>query len=155
MDIQLIAMDLDGTALQPDHRTVTPLLMQTLEAAHDKGIHIVPVTGRAFKMLPHVLEADLPWKEYGILCNGSQIRNIRTGEILHNLPIDPADVLALLRFARERQFPAEISYNSKLYLTREDLQREQQKPELEFHYTSIIQRNGIFVEDLVEFYTGI
>ena len=49
MDIRLIAMDLDGTALQPDRRSFSPRLIAALEEAHQRGIAIAPVTGGAAK----------------------------------------------------------------------------------------------------------
>ena len=38
MDIRLIAMDLDGTALQPDRRSFSPRPIAALEEAHNRGI---------------------------------------------------------------------------------------------------------------------
>lgn len=52
MDIQLIAMDLDGTALLDDHRSFSPRLTAALLEAHRRGIAIAPVTGRQFVLLP-------------------------------------------------------------------------------------------------------
>ena len=52
MDIRLIAMDLDGTALQPDRCSFSPRLIAALEDAHSRGIAIAPVTGRQYSMLP-------------------------------------------------------------------------------------------------------
>lgn len=56
MNLKLIAMDLDGTALQNDHCTFSPRLTQALNEAHRRGIAIVPVTGRQFHMLPPALQ---------------------------------------------------------------------------------------------------
>ena len=52
MEISLLAMDLDGTALLEDHKTFTPRLYAALSAAARKGVAIVPTTGRQYAMLP-------------------------------------------------------------------------------------------------------
>ena len=148
MDVKLIAMDLDGTALQKDHMTVSPRLRDALEKAHEKGIKIVPVTGRPYKLLPPFLEQNPPWKEYGILCNGSQIRTLHTGEILYSLTMQGKDLQALLELAQRYKVPVEFSADSKLYLTRQDLQAQQGKSELAFHCQEILPQNGVVVESL-------
>ena len=43
--IKLIATDLDGTLMSPDHLTVTPRTVSALKAAHDKGVRIAIATG--------------------------------------------------------------------------------------------------------------
>ena len=48
MEIKLICMDLDGTALQADRKTFSPRLIAALDAAHAKGIAIAPVTYVSF-----------------------------------------------------------------------------------------------------------
>ena len=54
MDIKLIALDLDGTLLLPD-KSLSPRNRAALTAAADRGIHIVPTTGRLFAGLPEVV----------------------------------------------------------------------------------------------------
>lgn len=148
MDVKLIAMDLDGTALQEDHMTVSPRLQDALEKAYEKRITIVPVTGRPYKLLPPFLKENPLWKDYGILCNGSQIRSLRTGEILYSLTMQGKDLQALLELAEKYEVPVEFSADSKLYLTQRDLQAQQGKPELAFHCREILSQNGVVVESL-------
>ena len=83
MDIQLIAMDLDGTALQPDQRSFSPRLIAALEEAHKRGIAIAPITGRQFNMLPPAVQNHPEWENLTVLCNGAQIRRMATGEVLY------------------------------------------------------------------------
>ena len=52
MEISLLAIDLDGSALLDDHKTFTPRLYDALAAAAQKGVAIVPTTGRQYAMLP-------------------------------------------------------------------------------------------------------
>ena len=80
MDIRLIAMDLDGTALQTDRCSFSPRLIAALEEAHNRGIAIAVVTGRQYTMLPPAVQNHPVWENLVVLCNGAQIRKLSTGE---------------------------------------------------------------------------
>ena len=82
MDIQLICMDLDGTALSADRKTFSPRLMAALEAAQQKGIAIAPVTGRQFGLLPPAVTGHPVWENLVVTCNGGGIYRLGTGECL-------------------------------------------------------------------------
>ena len=79
MEIRLICMDLDGTALQPDRKTFSPRLIAALEAAHKKGIAIAPVTGRQYGLLPPAVTCHPVWENLVVTCNGGQIYRLGTG----------------------------------------------------------------------------
>lgn len=149
MDIRLIAMDLDGTALRKDHRSISPRLRIALEKAHEQGIQIVPVTGRPFRLLPPVLRQDPQWKQYGIVCNGSQIRLLHTGEILDSRPMREKDLHGLLQLAERYQLAVEFSVDSTLYLTQQALMQQQGWPELAFHCQEVLPQNSVVVESLL------
>ena len=53
-DIRLIALDLDGTALTSD-KVLTPHTKNVLEACLERGIDILPATGRAKEAIPDYL----------------------------------------------------------------------------------------------------
>ncbi len=148
MEIKLIAMDLDGTALRDDHMTVSSRLLTALQRAHEKGIGIVPVTGRPYQLLPPFLKEDQSWKEYAILCNGSQLRRLDTGEVLYGLTVEGKDLEAILDLAQEHRVPVEFSADGRLYLTEQDMQAQKDVPELGFHCREILPKNGIVVDSL-------
>ena len=148
MDIRMICMDLDGTALQNDHKTFSPTLLQTLDEAHRQGITVVPVTGRQYQLLPQQLLEHPVWENLVVLANGAQIRNLGTGELLHSLSI-PADALRqLLALAVEYAIPIEFSIDSRLHLTELSWQRQQGKPNLHFHLTTVLKNHGCIVDSL-------
>lgn len=148
MDIRLIAMDLDGTALQRDRCTFSPRLHAALEQAHARGIAIVPVTGRQFGLLPPVLQKHYAWSDLAILCNGGQIRKFETGELLHSLHIDPQALQQLLELAEEYGLPIEFSIDSTLHLTQESYHKQQPWPDLAFHRDTILAEHGRIVPSL-------
>lgn len=150
MEIKLIAMDLDGTALQNDHHSFSPRLCAALEQAHRQGIRIVPVTGRPFEILPPALEAAPLWLDHMILCNGAQTRSVKTGYVSPCLCLEPAVLRELLGLARELSLPMEFSSDSRLYVTAEDLRREQADATLTFHLESVMPRHGVTVPSLEE-----
>ena len=149
MDIRLICMDLDGTALRNDHKTVSPRLLSVLEAAHRQGIAIVPVTGRQYKLLPSFLQEHPVWERYVVLCNGAQIRELGSGMLLHALSVPKAALEMLLELAQRYDLPIEFSVDSTLYLTAHSLHLQQPHPELTFHRDTILASSGCIVDSLV------
>ena len=57
--IRLVALDLDGTLLNREGH-VTPRTRAALQAAVDKGVYIVPATGRPLASLPPECTAAIP-----------------------------------------------------------------------------------------------
>lgn len=155
MDIRLIAMDLDGTALQADRKTFSPRLDAALCAAHEKGIHIVPVTGRQFFILPPAVRPDAPWAELVVLGNGGEVRRLADGALLRGHYIDPGCLLPLVSAAEGLGLPLEFSSGGALYLTCRswDYQRELDGP-LHFHLTEVLARFGRELDDLRGFLLG-
>lgn len=71
MDIRLIALDMDGTLLD-SQKHLPEENRQVLRACIDKGIYIVPATGRIPDGIKDIVEA-LPGVRYSINTNGASI----------------------------------------------------------------------------------
>ena len=71
MDLRLIAFDLDGTLLRSD-KSISPRTMHALHAAQERGVLLVPATGRLYRSLPEAL-LDEQLSRYFILVNGAQV----------------------------------------------------------------------------------
>ena len=69
--VRLAALDLDGTLLNHEGQ-VTPRTRAALQAASDRGVVIVPTTGRPLGNLPPVV-AQLPGVRYAITSNGAAV----------------------------------------------------------------------------------
>lgn len=151
MDIRLIAMDLDGTALQQDRCSFSPRLNAALEEAHARSICIAPVTGRQFAMLPPAVQNHPVWETYVVLCNGGQIRKMATGEILYEKNISREALQQLLTLSRELDIPIEFSVDSVLHLTENSLQQQQGIENLHFHLNTILANHGNVVPSLVPY----
>ena len=72
--IKLIALDLDGTLLDPDKR-LSEENAAALARAAEEGIEIVPATGRFYRGMPPVIR-DLPYVRYVITVNGAQVFDV-------------------------------------------------------------------------------
>lgn len=150
MDIQLIAMDLDGTALLDDHVSFSHQLNETLLEAHRRGIAIVPVTGRQFDLLPPPLKQHPVWENLAVLCNGAEVRSLADGALKVSHYMEPESVIPLIEVSRELELPMEISAGSLLHLTREHWEAEAGGAHLAFH-RDILARNGREIPELLDF----
>lgn len=77
--VRLAALDLDGTLLNHEGQ-VTPRTRAALQAASDRGVVIVPATGRPLASLPPIV-ATLPGVRYALTSNGAAVWD------LHNDPL--------------------------------------------------------------------
>ena len=93
MKTKLIALDLDGTLLLPD-KSMSPRNRAALDAAAEKGIFIVPATGRLFIGLPEFIRS-LPYLRYAITVNGAQVYDAAEDRVLCRAELPAADALAL------------------------------------------------------------
>lgn len=82
MAIKIIATDLDGTLMAPDHLTVTPRTKSALMTAHDKGIKITVATGRALNFTSGVTE-QIPFADYVICSNGASVYDRNNNEFIY------------------------------------------------------------------------
>ena len=90
MDIRIIALDLDGTLLDSEKR-LSEVNRDALARAAEKGVLIVPTTGRFFGMMPPAVR-DLPFVRYAITINGAQVydRETDTAIVRDEIPLDMA-----------------------------------------------------------------
>lgn len=113
-DIKLIAFDLDGTMLN-DKKELTEENRQALLAAAEKGIEIVPATGRLPMALPACLK-ELPI-HYGIFINGAEVTDLQTGESLGQSLIPWEQAIEVYEYAE--QFPViyDCYMDNKAYMS--------------------------------------
>lgn len=99
-DIRLIALDLDGTLLTTDKR-LTERNRNALLRAGEKGIAIVPVTGRIFNGLPKSV-LELPCLKYAILCNGASVYDVAGDRLLCRAEMPLAQALEIMSWLDEQ-----------------------------------------------------
>ncbi len=91
MAVKLIATDLDGTLMAPDHMTVTQRTKNALVAAHEKGIKFAIVTGRTLRFTDTVT-AQVPFADYVVSSNGAAVYDRNAGEFVYSTLV-PNDVV--------------------------------------------------------------
>ena len=148
MEIKLICMDLDGTALQADRKTFSPRLNAALAAAHRKGIAIAPVTGRQYGLLPPAVTGHPVWENLVVTCNGGQVYRLGTGERLFGLDISEGALHQLLEISESFHIPVEFSVDGKLHLTKESYDAQLPHENLRFHVHTILDQSGVIVDSL-------
>ena len=96
MKYKLAAFDLDGTLLD-DAKRLPEQNLRALERAAEKGIELVPATGRILGGIPDFLR-DLPSIRYCICINGASVIDARENRVLYaaDIPAGRAVELAEL-----------------------------------------------------------
>ena len=98
MPIKIIATDLDGTLMSPDHLTVTERTKNALKSAHDKGVKISIATGRALNFTNGVTE-QIPFADYVICSNGASVYDRNNTKFIYTNLVSPeitAEAVSLL-----------------------------------------------------------
>ncbi|MCQ2401087.1 MAG: Cof-type HAD-IIB family hydrolase [Lachnospiraceae bacterium] len=95
-EIKVIGLDLDGTLLDPDKK-ISEFTFDTLKEASERGIEIVPSTGRYFSAMPACIR-EMPFVHYSININGASVADVRTGEKLYTAEIPLSEALDIMRY---------------------------------------------------------
>lgn len=88
MSVKIIATDLDGTLMAPDHITITERTKNALLKAHNKGIKIAIATGRTLGFITPVIN-QIPFIDYVIYSNGASVYDLHSEKIICQNHIPP------------------------------------------------------------------
>lgn len=113
-EIKLIALDLDGTALN-EHSRLSEETRSALSEAKKAGVHVVIDTGRPFCALPEdILNFDAI--EYVIVSNGARIVHLPTGKLLHNSCHSPEAIDCLVEILKKENFLVEVFTGGRAFM---------------------------------------
>ncbi|HLG76206.1 MAG TPA: Cof-type HAD-IIB family hydrolase [Ktedonobacteraceae bacterium] len=98
---RLLAIDLDGTLLTPQH-TISSRTRHALEQAIAAGVTVVIATGQKRDVLQAVC-AGLPLHGPQIMYNGALVADIETGTVLYERLLPPELVLPALSALRDQR----------------------------------------------------
>lgn len=116
MNIQLLAIDMDGTTLNRKN-ALSPATRNALQRAADAGILVVPATGRQFFGLPPELEA-VHGIRYYLCSNGAVVFDRQEEKILHCDLMQPSQALrALAEISRWESAVTDVYIAGKAYTT--------------------------------------
>lgn len=95
-EIKLITLDLDGTLLN-SRKELTPGNFAALQRAAERGIEIVPTTGRFFGAMPEVIR-QLPFLHYAITINGAQVYDVRKDAAISKAELSVETAVSIMEF---------------------------------------------------------
>ncbi|TCV93697.1 sugar/pyridoxal phosphate phosphatase YigL [Biostraticola tofi] len=141
----VVASDLDGTLLAPDH-TLTPYTKETLRLLTARNVHFVFATGRHHIDVSQIRD-NLGISAYMITSNGARVHNAQ-GDLIfsHNLDEDiAADLFGLVH--QDPQILTNVYRNDDWYMNRDRLDQQDFFRESKFHYQiyqpGLLETDGI------------
>ena len=114
MKIRAVLLDMDGTLLGKSQVAVSVRNMTALQKAMEKGIEIIPCTGRVFDMLPPQLLTQQGLR-YFVTCHGARAYDRETGESLYTDVIPAQESAALMKLLEGKGLYNEIAANATIY----------------------------------------
>lgn len=112
-DIHLIALDLDGTVFD-DQKHITPRTLAAIRAALDKGIDVIPATGRSVTGVPKEF-LHMPGVRYALTSNGASVVELATGKAIVTLPFETDLALRVLEVVQRFSSSLSLFVNGECY----------------------------------------
>lgn len=97
--ISLVGVDLDGTLLRND-KTISEETKKAVKSAFERGITVVPVTGRPLCGIPQFI-LDMPEIRYVISTNGARITDIKADKTVYESPLSEEKTAQLIEYATD------------------------------------------------------
>ena len=121
--ISMITLDLDGTLLADDHRTVPPGAVRLLAGFARSGVHVVPASGRALGNMEHEIR-QLPFVRHVVSSNGaSVIDRSEESQVVRSATLSVRRALEIYTLLDRYELSFELYHGGKAYLERRRLQR--------------------------------
>ncbi len=120
-DIRLIALDMDGTLLGPDHHTIPQRNLDALRAAAERGVHIAIASGRSWSLLQEYAQV-LGCVDFGITANGGYALDARTGEEMASFPMDSRQCVEVIHILRREGLYFELYIGAENYMRQGELE---------------------------------
>ncbi|PTT64941.1 HAD-IIB family hydrolase, partial [Stenotrophomonas sp. HMWF003] len=120
--VHLIAIDMDGTLLNPAHK-LTPRVKQAIAAARAQGVRVVLASGRPVSGLaPFLTELGIEGDaEFCIACNGAVVENLGSGQRVVEYPLSFEDFLFCERIARDLGIHFQALDGRRMYTPNQDI----------------------------------
>lgn len=85
MNYRLLTVDMDGTVLNSEKK-ISPRTAEAIHRSFEQGCEVVFCTGRNLVEVQPYLD-QFPEMEHVVLCSGTVVKDLRTGEDLYRLPL--------------------------------------------------------------------
>ncbi|MBS7528558.1 HAD family phosphatase [Fusibacter paucivorans] len=114
---KLIVSDIDGTLIRSDHK-ISSRTKTAIEGYIEKGHPFAIATGR-MHAAGLIVTQQLDYDGYLISCNGAVVKHLKTGEIIHAVPLSPDDIRVVLKYCRENDVYFHLYDNDVIYAVEE------------------------------------
>lgn len=118
MKIRAILMDMDGTVLGNSQVAISERNMRAIYKAMEKGVHVIPCTGRTFNCMPPQL-LTLPGLRYFITSHGARAYDRETGETIYEDLIPCEEAVELLEILEGHGLFNEIAADKIVHMEKE------------------------------------
>ena len=115
MKIRAIFVDMDGTLLGKSQVGVSVRNMTALQNALDKGIHVIPCTGRVYNMLPPQLLTQKGLR-YFVTSHGARVYDRNRNTSIYEDLIPAEQAAQILELLEGKYLYNEIAANGTIYL---------------------------------------
>ena len=107
-------MDMDGTLLGKSQVAISVRNMRAVQAAIEKGVYVIPCTGRVYDMLPPQLLTQQGLR-YFVTSHGARVYDNLTGESLYTDLIPSDRAAELMRMLEGKGLYNEIAANATIF----------------------------------------
>ncbi len=114
MKIRAVLMDMDGTLLGKSQVAVSFRNMAAIQKAIEKGVHVIPCTGRVFNMLPPQLLTQEGLR-YFVTSHGARVYDKVTGESVYEDLIPADEASKLMKLLEGKGLYNEIAADATIY----------------------------------------
>ena len=149
--IKLIGFDLDGTLFTDDKR-ITEVTRNTVAEAAERGVFIVPVTGRPFTAVPDIVR-ELPGVRYLITASGAVIYDLEAGKLLRHDVIAGERMVPIIRDLRRHEMICMVFIDGVGYVNRSEMEQAVANASSEAGRI-YLRNNRIQVDDIIDLVSG-
>ncbi len=146
MNIKLLAFDLDGTTLS-DSEHISEKNREALIRAYQKGVLLVPASGRLFTFLPKEVLA-LPGLKWVITSNGAAVYTLPDGKPLKKSLIPNETAKKIYRVIKEYDIYREFYHEGRAMVERRAFERSRTELGIPESKWKFLHKDYIFVEDM-------
>lgn len=146
LKLKLIALDMDGTVLLNDHKSITQRTKQAIGRAVARNIMVVPSSGRIVTVLPTAV-TSLPGINFAITSNGSLVYDLKKKEIIYSNAIPVPNIISVLQ-SLPADLWVEVWYHGKIYMEQTKFSHLSDYSLNPFH-VEVLERIGVGVENLI------
>lgn len=117
--VRLVFIDMDDTFVGPD-KTIPRDNLRILDVAAERGVQFVPCTGRSLRGVPRELVTH-PSVRHAVCGGGALVYDVRSGEIIREVPIAKELVRSLYEDVRDQRVTFDLFTPEGVFASREHL----------------------------------